>query len=250
MQHAYIDQFATLDSPLHRLDPRAKILAVIGFITLVISVPRQEIFTLVPFAVYPVLLITIAGIPLGRLLKHALMVSPFILSLAVFAPVFDQTPVGTLGGIPLTAGWLTSINITLKFFITVLATLALVATTRFDRLLFGLDKLGVPRVLVMQLSFLYRYLFVLVEEASAMMRARDARNFARAPLRRKLGAVRGIVAVLFVKTLNRAERVYAAMAARGFAGRIHMVEEGTFGVRDWLFLAGTGVMSGWLRWML
>ena len=111
MQHAYIDQFAALDSPLHRLDARAKILAVIVFMTFVISVPRQEIFTLVPFAVYPVLLITIAGVPLGRLLKHALFVSPFILSLAIFAPVFDRTPVGTLGGVPLTEGWVTSINV-------------------------------------------------------------------------------------------------------------------------------------------
>jgi cobalt/nickel transport system permease protein len=248
MQHAYMDKYTQLDSPIHRLDARAKILAVLIYIATVISIPRTEILSLVPFAIYPVILVTIAGIPLRALLKHAVIVSPFILSLAIFAPVFDQTPVGEIGGWTVTAGWLACGNLIIKFFLTVLATLSLAATTRFDRLLLGLERLGMPRAMVMQLSFLYRYLFLLVEEAFQMKQARDARNFHRAPFKRRWMAVRGIIAVLFIKTLARAERVYAAMVARGFTGSIRSFYKPKLRIIDWAFTACSLIFAGLARW--
>ena len=60
--------------------------------------------------------------------------------------------------------------------ITVVA-LILIAVTGFNAVCLALDKLGTPRVFVVQLVFLYRYMFVLVDEAARMVRARSLRTF-------------------------------------------------------------------------
>jgi cobalt/nickel transport system permease protein len=62
---------------------------------------------------------------------------------------------------------------------------------------------------------MYRYLSVLVDEAERMQRARASRTFTRrrSHLWQSLGTVLG---QLFVRSTERAERIYAAMCARGW----------------------------------
>jgi cobalt/nickel transport system permease protein len=126
----------------------------------------------------------------------------------------------------------------------------LVSTTRFDHLLRALEDCHVPRGLLVILSFLYRYLFLLIEEAQSMKRAREARTVTPGlrwwPFRRggpkppspgplpvgeglrplpsmwslRLKAFGGTVGVLFLRTYEHAERAYYAMLARGFAGEV------------------------------
>ena len=82
-----------------------------------------------------------------------------------------------IAGIPLSAGWLSFLTILIKFTLTISAALLLIATTSFPGICHALRSLGVPAVFVSQLLFLYRYLFVLIEEALRIVRARDMRSF-------------------------------------------------------------------------
>ena len=239
MHHAYLDRFAGMDSPVHRLDPRAKTVAVVLYIGFVVSAGRYEVLGLVPFALFPGLLIAASGVPPGYLLKRVLITSPLLLSLAVFPPIFNREVVAHAGPVPVTAGMLNAANLTLKFVVCILATLVLTSTTRFDRLLAGLQQMGLPKVLVVQLSFLYRYLFVLADEGIRMKVARESRLFGRAPAGRRLRAVGGALGVLFVRTLGRSERIYAAMASRGFDGNIRTLTTLHFHGYDFAFLALT-----------
>jgi len=87
-----------------------------------------------------------------------------------------------------------------------------------------------------QLLFLYRYLFLLAEESGRLRRARDLRGIgARGRTLRVAAAALG---VLFTRTLDRAERIYQAMAARGFDGTIRQLRTLQFRRTDALFLAG------------
>lgn len=236
MHHEYIDRFANSDSPIHRLDPRAKIIGALIFIGTMISIPRYEVLTLVPFLLYPSILIIVSGVPLGYIAKHIALVSPFILFLAIFSPVFDTTPVVMWGGFVLTGGMFSCLSIIIKFIATVGITLVLSSTTRFDRLLKGLGSLGIPRIILMQLSFLYRYLFLLVDEAHRMKLARDARSYGHSTFRFRLHTVGNIIAVLFLKTLDRAEHVYTAMVSRGFSGEMPVITPLRFRIVDSVFL--------------
>ena len=238
VHHAYIDKYANMDTPVHRLDPRAKALVVLAFTIAVVSVPKFEVVSLLPFAALPLAMLVVGGIPLTFAAKHVLIVSPFVVMVAISNPIFDSVPVRLALSehhIVIRRGWLSCVNIGLKFVLTVSAALALASTTRFSDLLKALERLGTPRLLVVQLSFLYRYLFVLVDEGLRMLRAREGRNFGGAPFGWRLRAVGGIVGVLFVRTLDRADRVYAAMASRGFDGSVRTLHTFRLGLADYVF---------------
>jgi cobalt/nickel transport system permease protein len=123
-----------------------------------------------------------------------------------------------------------------RFVLTVGAALALVACTGMYRLGAGLEQLGVPRVFVMQLLFLYRYLFVVADEGLKMMRGVELRAGGRRSLR--LRVYSSLIGHLLLRSMDRAERVYRAMVARGFDGEIRVLRRSSFGWTDWAFVCG------------
>jgi cobalt/nickel transport system permease protein len=146
-------------------------------------------------------------------------------------------------------GWLTSADIAVKFVLGVFSLTALMSTTPFAGLLEAMRKLGMPGMLLMQLAFVYRYLFVLMDEAMRVRRARDFRGAARAPASRRLAAVGGIVGNLFVRTLDRSDRIHTAMVARGYAGRWHGLSLLSFRRRDGVFLLVVAAYLVLCRWL-
>jgi len=251
MHHHYIDRFAYQDSPIHRLDPRAKILAVIAYSAVLISLPRYTIPS-AWYAVFPCVLLTWGGIPLRFVARHTLIVSPFIVCLMLFAPIFDKTAIRigdswTIGG-----GWLTAASILVRFVLGMAALIALTSTTRFPNLLKGLQKLGVPRLLVTQLRFLYRYLFLLLDQVMHLRQARAARDGGRGPLRARWQASASLVGVLFIRTLEQAERTHLAMMSRGYDGTIRLLEPMTWRVWDSFFVVATAayLCALWRPWPL
>jgi cobalt/nickel transport system permease protein len=126
-------------------------------------------------------------------------------------------------------------------------------STRFALLLEAMRRLGMPQLIVMQLGFLYRYLFVLIDEALRVRRARDFRGAALAPAGRRLAATGGVIATLFVRTLDRSERIHLAMAARGYRGEPRSLSQLRFTPPDGLFLVVVLVYlaicrGGYPRW--
>jgi cobalt/nickel transport system permease protein len=111
-------------------------------------------------------------------------------------------------------------------------------TTRFVELLRGLRKLGCPQILVVNLSFLYRYFFVLTEEAMRMKQARDCRRVPRAPLVEEMKILSSMLGTLLIRSFERAERMHYAMLSRGYSGNFPVTAPRAFTRRDLLFLLG------------
>jgi cobalt/nickel transport system permease protein len=101
----------------------------------------------------------------------------------------------------------------------------LTSTTKFTSLLKGLERLKVPKIFIMIISFMYRYLFLIVDELQRMERAKKSRTFGKAGRLRIIKTLSNIAGVLFVRSYERAERVYLAMCSRGFDGEIRTLEE-------------------------
>ncbi len=100
--------------------------------------------------------------------------------------------------------------------------------------------MGVPRYLLMVAQFLYRYLFVISEEAQHMRAALQAKSGSlRNNLwnREKFGAPAGVLSVLFARSYAHAEGIHQAMLARGFRGHFLTLSGRTFGSADALFVA-------------
>jgi len=136
-----------------------------------------------------------------------------------------------------TAGWVSFLSIILRGLLSVQALLILIGSTGYYRLCRSMQRLGLPSVFTTQLLFVYRYLYVLIEEALAMRRARDARSFGRRSYPLKVWGT--LVGQLLIRTFERAELISRAMLARGFTGRIpaDVFESPAWKMRDTVFLA-------------
>jgi cobalt/nickel transport system permease protein len=238
MHHAHIDKFAYQDSPIHRLDSRVKFIVVLVFTAVVVSLPRTSLSILACYAVGPFAILVLAGIPLRFTFKQILLVSPFVLVLALSCPLYDRTPAAVAFG-PfswhLTLGWMRCFTILGKFIVTMLALIALVSSTRFSDLLTGLQKLGLPGVLVVQLGFLYRYIFVLIDRAHRMLRARAGRKLRSLGFRAELKTAAAMLGSLLVRSIDTAEHIDVAMQARGFDGKWKTLAKLRIRTADYIF---------------
>jgi cobalt/nickel transport system permease protein len=252
MHHWDIDRFSQGDSAVHRLDGRAKLLAVLAYTAVVISFGRYELASMAPLLVGPPAMLWAAGVPVRFALRRVLILSPFILVLCLASPFYDAA-LRTVGIGPwawqVRGGWLTAGNVALKFTLCLTALTALMATTPFALVLESLRRLGLPAVLVSQLGFLYRYLFVLVDQAMRMRRARDFRDAGRAGGVRRLAAAGNIIGSLLVRTLERSERIYLSMQTRGYRGQPRSLARLRMRPADWTFVAVTAAYLVACRWL-
>lgn len=232
-----LDRLSYQNTVVHRLDPRAKVLCTVLFLFTVISFPKYELAGLMPFFLFPVLMTTLGDIPIGFLLKKIVIVSPFAIFIGIFNPILDTRAIAVIAGVPLSAGWLSFFTILIKFTLTISAALLLIATTSFPGICHALRRLGVPPLFVSQLLFLYRYLFVLMEEAMRLVRARDMRSFGNRGSNMKV--VARLIGALFLRTVERAERIYSAMLSRGFNGDMPSVKQYRFQSSDGLYISIT-----------
>jgi len=239
MHHAHIDRFAYQNSWVHRLDSRIKVIVTFLFTGVVLVLPLNDPALLFVALLGPFAILVIGGIPIRFAAKHLLWVAPLIVALALSCIWFDRTAATlTLG--PLvwhtTAGWLRGLTVIGKFVVTMTAMIALVSTTRFHSLLVGLQQLHVPQILVIQLGFLYRYLFVLIDTAHHLLRARRSRSLRRLGFRREWAIGTAMLGSLLSRSLTRAETLNRAMQVRGFSGTWILAGQAQLGRSDILFL--------------
>ncbi|MFH1367745.1 MAG: cobalt ECF transporter T component CbiQ [Elusimicrobiota bacterium] len=232
----YMDTLAAGDSPLHRLDPRAKVIATLAFIVAVVSFDKYSLSGLTPFFIFPLAMIAAGGLPAGYLLKKILLVSPFAVLIGIFNPLIDRGVLVHVGMAGISGGWISFLSIIMRFALTVSAALVLVSLTGFNSVCESLLKFGVPKSFVVQLMLFNRYMFILTDEAERMARARMLRSFGSGPM--GLGVFASLAGQLLTRTLDRAERIYRAMCCRGFDGHIHIIRPMKFGYRDLIFVLG------------
>ncbi len=234
-----LDSLSYKDTLIHRLDPRTKVIATSAFIVTVVSFPKYAIAGLIPFFLFPVVVSSLADIPVWFILKKVLVVSAFAVFIGIFNPLFDTRVLYNLFGVPVSAGWVSFSSILLKFFLTMCSALLLISTTSFPGICHALRKLGIPEIFISQLLFLYRYIFVLVEETLRMVRARDLRSFGKRG--KEMSVFINLIGTLFMRTIERAERIYQAMLSRGFRGTLYYIRRDRFGKADFVCLFVTGM---------
>lgn len=225
---------------MYQLDPRAKLITTLVFLFTVVSVDKYALAQLVPFLIYPIVLVAAADLPIGYFLKKICLVAPFAVLVGMFNPLLDRSIMLHIGPVSISGGWISFASLLFRFGLTVGTALILIGLTGFTGLCLALEKLRVPRVFVLQLLFLYRYLFVLADEALRMSRARELRTFdTKGPGLKTFSSMAGH---LLLKATDRAERIHQAMRCRGFEGSIHLPAATAFGIRDLLFVLGWSLL--------
>ena len=190
------------DSPVHRLPAFAKLGLAVLVIIVTVLLPIDEKSWFVAVGILLALTTLLSRIPILFLLKRILVLSPFILGVALIN-AFQPSTRGSWVGV--------AVKSSLCLFTVILVS----NTTPFSRILRVLKIVRVPALLVTTITLMHRYIFVLADEAERMSRARASRTFARGR-RFQWRALATVVGQLFVRASERAERIYDAMCARGW----------------------------------
>jgi cobalt/nickel transport system permease protein len=240
MKHSFIDEYSGLNSFVHHLDPRTKLLCSLAFILAVVLTPAGTWKVYAAYLLIMMGLILLSRLPLKYVLKRSLVIFPFVIMITIFVPFFKQGQVvasydiGTWHIAITYEGLAVLLNVMVKSWLCILCLIVLSSSTRFEQLLHGMYRLKVPRVFVQISSFMYRYMFVITDQAMRMQMARDSRNYG---LNRSniLKTVGNMIGMLFIRSYERAERIYAAMLSRGYNGEIIVVNQLRFRLPDAYF---------------
>lgn len=253
------DRYHDTNSFIHRLEPRVKVIVTVLYILSNALLPDGA---WIAFGLAWIFLLTLNLLTkLGPwfTFKRSFVALPFAL---VAVTVLFSIP-----GEPLTtfrflfwdltitdAGLLRFESILVRSWLSVQMAILLVATARFPDIVHALEHLRVPSILTTIIAFLYRYLFVLVDEVFRLLRAREARSAAVAGIRAggsvawRAGVAGSMAGQLFLRSYERSDRVYNAMLARGYTGHLNTINPHEFRRVDYLTTAMALIIILLLQW--
>jgi cobalt/nickel transport system permease protein len=264
MHFDVFDRYQFAESWLHRRDPRVKVLWTGAFVLTAALLPDGAWYSFGLLALWLLAANLISGLGWAFSLKRSFLALPFLLAAvsAIFAPLGQPLAAWQIGPWvlqPTSGGVVRFASIALRSWLSVQAAILLVAVTPFPDILHAFEHLRLPRILSNIIAFLYRYLFVLVDEVFRLLQARSARSAALPgqPSGRTVwwrASVTGNMAgQMFVRAYERADRIYNAMISRGYQGQLLTIAPHAMTRSDWqalvLGLAGLllTLLAGWIR---
>ena len=227
MRHEFFDHHREGNSLLHRFDPRLKLVIMFSFIAVTVITPPEKTALFPVYAGILIILALMSQVSFFHFLGKLLKLYPMIFFISMFVPFF---PVGQ--DVSLRLGFLTLYEngvqkfllINVKAVLALFMSILITTTTDMMLLLKGMEKFRIPKLVIAIVSFMYRFIFLLIDEVERMILGFQSRYFRLSFLKRiKLYA--DMIAVLFIRTFERGERIYLAMESRGFRGEIYTLTE-------------------------
>lgn len=236
-------------TPLGRLDPRARLIAVAAFAGVVVCL--KSLWVLALALLLAGLAAVLARLPAGPTLKRLLAMDGFVVLMLLMLPFTTPgPPMFEVWGLAASReGLLAALRIGLIANAVVLALLALAGAMEATTLGHALGRLGMPRRLVHLLLFTIRYIDVLGQENRRLRSAMKARAFRPRNSLHTWRTYGYLVGMMLVRALERAERIVGAMKCRGFTGRLHCLDRLSWRPLDSLFLILALALSAMLLGM-
>lgn len=204
--------------------------AVITLLLCVIS--RSTAVACIVLAATGILTVSKGGIPFFRYL-HYMMVPLAFLILSTLAILFNisKTPLD-LFAIPIGSWYLTgsyhSFRYALQLILTALASVSCLYFLSFNTpmpdILNVLRRMHCPKILIELMMLIYRFIFVLLSTASAIMQSQNSR-LGNKDYKTSLKSFSGMASVLLLRSFKRANALYDAMESRCYDGTIHVLNE-------------------------
>ncbi len=236
-----LEQLSGKNTLIHRLHPCSKMIVTLVYIVCVTTQGKYELFAMAPFLFYPIIMISLSEIPFSAIIKRTFVALPFTLFAGISNIIFDRSTYVVIGDVIITTGIISFLTLMVKACLCVSAVLILMATTHFTEITQQLAKIHVPYFIISLLEMIYRYICVLAEEAATMLVAYRLRNPRfQWPQLKHIGP---FIGSLFLRSLERSERIYQAMKCRGYGKKRRRYSRRAWNIKDMLFTAA-GCFSG------
>lgn len=221
------------DTVVHRLGAHCKLVAALAFVLLVVLTPARQVWAFVCYAALLLAVAALARVPPPVIARRMLVEVPFVLFAAAMPFLTPGDRVDVLGLSLSLPGLWSAWNVLAKATLGVVTSILLAATTDLRMMLVGLERLGMPTLLVQIMTFMVRYADVITDELRRMRIARTARGFEARDIRH-VPVVARSAGALFIRSYERGERVHLAMLSRGYAGRMPLVTDLAATRTEWL----------------
>lgn len=219
MHHSFLDRYSDGTSPIHRCDARLKVLIAFILVGCIATLPARSFspaehppLTAAPALAYAALIAilwAIARIPVVHIAKRLALLLPFVLLMSASAAWTSHDHSASFSFV---------LGISLKALVAAATLSLLAATTPFPAIIAALAWLRMPTIILSLLEFIYRFIYILVDEFERLDIGRQSREFSRT-LRMAWRGRAWMLGTFFIRSIERAERVYGAMEARGYTGR-------------------------------
>ena len=223
MHHLVIDRWSRGSSVLHQRDARAKLAALLVFLIALSTTPPAAQWAFAAYAALSILAANRARLPILGLAGRAALILPFSATFALLTWWSGDS--------------LRAVALAEKSFLSGMAALLLVGTTPLTGWTAALESWRVPRMLILVIQFVYRYLFVVAEQAQRMRWAAVCRGSQKESKTSGFRLAAGLIGVLFARSWQRADGIYHAMLSRGFRGRFVPAAPAPFRPSDALFFS-------------
>lgn len=199
-------------------DTRALLIVTVLYLVAMLSISLYNVTGLLLFALFPIINANLCGLKYSYILLHSLVIVPIVAVFVIFNPIYDATPIAIAPGLTIRAGWISFATVIIRGVLAFQALLIVISSKGMYDICNALSRLKVPTILTVQLQLTVRYMRLLLEELQTMQRARAARGYGRKHLSLKMWAT--LIGQLFIRTVDRSQRITAAMKSRGFTGTI------------------------------
>lgn len=230
MDISFFDRYSHLESPLHRLDPRTKILSSFLFIIVGVATPADSHLSFLGYFVLIGFAVCLSRIPLRYVLSRLLIAVPFLGMALLFVLISDIQKGGT-----------EFYEIAMKSSLSILVLTLLSTTTTVPKLLRGFEQLRIPKIFITLFGFTFRYAILFVKELGRMKRAGDARGFGGFWFWHSK-VIGHCIGTLFLRSYDRGERIFHAMVARGFDGNYPDQPSAKLGSHDFAVMVLLGII--------
>jgi len=243
MRYPDIDRYAEIDSPIHRIEPRTK---VISFGILIVSaVFAGTVQAALFFFLVAAALLLASRLPVRFILARVKVIGVFVIPILILMPfTVPGTPVFSLGPLVASAEGISfAVLVTIRSVAAVLLVVTMLGTQRFDTTIKVLALLRVPDIIIQMLLFTYRYIYVMIDEFLRIWSSMRAKGYAFRFSRHGLSMIGNLIGMLLIKSYERAERVYQAMIAKGYTGKPVSFSSFRITVMDGIFCAFVLVLA-------
>ncbi len=252
----FLDPYQPRNSLVHQLDPRVKLVLTLAYILTAALTPTGDWYIYILLFSIALAVEVLSDLGIKYVLRRAVLALPFVLAALPVLFTMDGPALFNFSIL----NWKLSVtqpglerfvSIALKSWMSVQMAIVLAATTTFPELMSAMRAIKIPRLLVAIFGLMWRYLFVLVDEAMRLLRARAARSgqSERADLKTggnvawRARVAGGMAGSLFLRGFERSDRIYMAMISRGYDGEVRHLPLPTLRPIHWTILAiGIGLL--------
>lgn len=230
----HLSEMAQKDQWINNIHPLVKLFVIVFYIFIVVSFSKYNISGLFSMILFPLILFNVTNLSFKEALYRLRIVLPLVCVVGIFNPFFDKSVYATIGSFTITGGMLSMITLMMKGIFTILASYILISTTTIEKICFAMRCIHIPKIIVTQILLVYRYITVLLNETKRISQAYTLRAPNQNGIHFK--AWGSLVGQLLLRSMDRADVVYASMCLRGYRGDFEQIYHDSVHTSDIVFL--------------